>query len=96
MNVSETLFISLLLYEFIVQCQLTKKSRTSQVACSKFGTGYKKMGEAELQRTEKSLPLGCSMVSGTGKFVYVFLLALFMLYLASYCCDVLSMTHDLP
>ena len=75
-NVPETWFISFLLDEFI----LDQKSRASQVDCSKAGPGYSNMNADEIKRHKKFMPPGCSLVSGQDNFVYVFLLASFVLY----------------
>ena len=56
------------------------------------------MTEDEIKREEKILPAGCILMSPRVRlsprrdnFVYVFLLASSVLYLASYWCHVLSM-----
>ena len=69
---------------------IDQKSRTSQVDCSKVGRDFEYMTENEIQFKEKNLPPGCSLISGRDNLMYVFLLASFVLYLASYWCDVLS------
>ena len=65
---------------------IDQKSRASQVDlqvdCSKAGPGYSNMDDAEIRLRKRFMPPGCNLVSGQGNFVYVFLLASFVLYLA--------------
>ena len=81
MNVSEILFISFVLYEFNCSISIDRKSRASQVDCSKAGPGYSTLATARAH-LGRLLPPGCSMISGRGNFVYVFLLTLFVLHVA--------------
>ena len=91
MNVSEILFISFVLYEFNCSISIDRKSRASQVDCSKAGPGYSTLGYIYVKGENRStarahlgrfLPPGCSMIFGRGNFVYVFLLTLFVLHVA--------------